>query len=371
MKQIITFSIIALIVASCSQKTTPEDNQKKVADYQLKISNLEKKIEAINALDTTNRVEKEYLVKVQELQNDTVARKITLTANIVPFEEIYLAPAAPGKITKIYVEIGDKVTKGQKLVQMDQTQLVLAKIQLDNLQKDYDRIKILSETGSIPEQQFDQIKTQLEVTKTNVKFLEDNTVIYAPFSGTITSKNFEDGENYSGAPNTQAGKAAIVVLDQVNILKAMINVSEQFYNQLNKNNEVVLMSDVFPNETFKGLINNIYPTIDPLTRSYKVEIKVANNDLKLRPGMYARIDLVFGQAITIVAPAIAVLQQEGTNKRYVFINNNGVAKRVNVEIGDRFNENLEIISNEIAVGDELIVVGQAVLMDNYKIKVVK
>ncbi|MFA9389048.1 MAG: efflux RND transporter periplasmic adaptor subunit [Prolixibacteraceae bacterium] len=371
MKQIITFSIIALLFASCSQKATLEENQKKVADYQVKISKLEQKIEDINALDTTAIMDKKYLVKVQPIAKDTVARKITYTANIIPFEEIYLAPAAPGKIVKIYVEIGDRVEKGEKLVQMDQTQLVQAKIQMESLQKDYDRIKTLKESGSIAEQQYDQIKTQLDVTKTNVKFLEENTVIYAPFSGIITGKYFENGENYSGAPNTQAGKAAIVTLNQVNVVKAIINVSEQYYRSLSKNTVIELTNEIFADEIFKGQINNIYPIIDPLTRSFKVEVKVPNAQMKLRPGMYTRVDLVMGEAITVVVPAIAILQQEGTNNKYIFIESNGVAKRVDIEIGDRFNENIEIVSDKIAVGDKLIVVGQAVLMDGYKVKVVE
>jgi len=370
MKQIIPFLIIALIFASCSQKATPEQNQKQAEAYKLKIAKLEKKIEELNVKDEA-KTEKVYPVKVETLATDTVLRTIDFTANIIPYEEIYLAPAAPGKIVKIYVEIGDKVKKGQKLVQMDETQLVQAKLQLASLQKDYDRMKTLKESGTVAEQQYDQIKTQYEVTKTNVEYLEENTVLYAPFSGIITGKYFEDGENYSGAPNTQAGKAAIVTLNEIDQVKATINVSEQYYTKINDGTKVELACEVFPGEAFSGRIYNIYPTVDPLTRSFKVEIEAANPNLKLRPGMYASINLVLGEAETITAPAISVLQQEGTNNRYVFINKNGVAKRVNVKLGDRFNDQLEIISDEIHAGNQLITVGQAVLMDNYKVKVVK
>lgn len=370
MKNIITISIIALALASCSQTATPEQNQKKADAYKLKIAKLEKKIEKLNVVEE-EVAEKVYPIKVEELILNKVDRTISHTANIIPFEEIYLAPAAPGKITKIYVEIGDKVEKGQKLVQMDQTQLIQAKLQLESLQKDFDRIKSLRETGSIAEQQYDQIKTQLEVTKTNVKYLEDNTVVYAPFSGIITGKYFEDGENYSAAPNTQAGKAAIVTLNQVNKVKAIISVSEQYYTKISENTGIELTSEVFPDEVFKGKIINIYPTIDPLTRSFKIEVEVPNSQIKLRPGMYSQVNLILGQDEAITAPAIAVLQQEGTNNRYIFINKNGVAKRINVKLGDRYNEKLEIISDEIQSGDQLIVVGQSVLMDNFKVKVVK
>lgn len=371
MKNIITFSIIALLLASCSQPSTPEQNQKKADAYRLKISNLEKKIEDLKIEKVETAADKTYPVKIQTIAINTISRIVSHTANIIPYEEIYLAPAAPGKITKIYVEIGDNVEKGQLLVQMDQTQLVQAKIQLASLQKDFDRIKTLNETGSIPAQQFDQIKTQLEVTKTNVKYLEDNTVVIAPFDGIITGKFFENGENYSGAPNTQAGKAAIVTLNQVNKVKAIINVSEQYYTKINLNTGIELTNEVFPGELFNGKITNIYPTIDPITRSFKIEIAVPNTKLKLRPGMYAKINLNLGSEEAITAPAIAILQQEGTNTRYIFLHKNGIAKRVNVILGDRYDENIEIISDHINNGDELIVVGQAILMDNYKVEVVQ
>jgi len=369
MRRIITISIVALVLASCGSKSTPEDNQKKADAYKLQIAKLEQKIEALNVADTT--VEKIYLVRIQPIEIKTISRNIDYTANIIPFEELYMAPATPGKITKIYVEVGDKVNKGQKLVQMDQTQLNQAKIQLESLQKDYDRIKTLKESGSIAEQQYDQIKTQYDVLKSNVQFLEENTVVIAPYSGVITGRYFEDGETFSGAPNTQAGKAAIVTLNQINIVKATINVSENYYTQLNNNMPVELSCDIFPNEVFKGQIHQIYPTIDALTRTFKVDLKVPNGNLKLRPGMYGRISLELGKTETIVVPADAVMQQEGTNKRYVFIEKDGIAKRVDVTIGDRFDENIEIISNEIAIGDNLVVVGQAILNNNNKVKVVE
>lgn len=370
MRQIITLSIIALIFASCSQTATPEQNQKKADNYKLQIAKLEQKINDLNFVDEDS-IERVYPVKVELLATDTVVRAINYTANIIPYEEIYLAPAAPGKIVKIYVEIGDKVKKGQKLVQMDQTQLIQAKLQLASLQKDYDRIKTLKESGTVAEQQYDQIKTQYEVTKTNVEYLEENTAVYAPYSGVITGKYFEDGENYSGAPNTQASKAAIVTLNQIDKIKATISVSEQYYNEINKGTMVNLECEVFPGEVFSGKIFNIYPTIDPLTRSFKIEIEAANPNFKLRPGMYASVNLKLGESEAITVPAIAVLHQEGTNKRYIFINKNGLAKRVNVQLGDRFDDKFEIISDEIQAGDQLIVVGQSVLMDNYKVKVVE
>lgn len=369
MKRILVISMIALVVASCSQPSTPESNQKKVDKYKLQIAKLEQKIQSLDVADSTT--EKVILVKTQALEPQTISKSISYVSSVIPFEEVYLAPASPGKITRIEVEVGDRVKKGQKLVQMDQTQLVQARIQLESLQKDFDRLKALKETGSIPEQQFDQVKTQLEVLKSNVKFLEENTVVIAPFEGVITAKYFEDGENYSGAPNTQAGKASIVTLQQISKVKAMISVSESFFNLLSNKTPVQLISDVFPTDTFSGAVYNVYPTIDPLSRTFKVEVAFSNPGLKLRPGMFGRVHLELGKTEALVVPAIAVLQQEGTNKRYIFIEKNGVAQRIDVVIGERFNDQLEVISDKLQTGDMLVVAGQAVLNNNNKVKVVQ
>jgi len=198
--------------------------------------------------------------------------------------------------------------------------------------------------------------------------MADNTKLVAPFSGVITGKYFENGELYSGAPNTPAGKAAIVVIQQIDQLKAVISVSEKYYTQLKTGTTLKITSEIYPDKAFLGKVDRIYPTIDPLSRSFKIEVKV-NSEGKLRPGMFSQADLNLGEVEAILVPDISIIQQEGTNIRYVFINQNGVAKRVKVELGERINDKLEVISNEIKAGDELIIAGQAVIMDGSKVKV--
>jgi len=317
----------------------------------------------------TEKKEKAYPVKIQKIEQQTIDKTVEYTANLLAFEENYIAPAAPGQITKIYVEAGDRVKKGQKLVEMDRTQLDQAIIQYKSLEIDFQRMDTLYKTGSISKQQYDQIKTQYDVLKTNIAFLRKNTTITAPYSGIITGRFFEEGEIFSGAPNTQAGKAAIVTLNQINKLKAAINVSEKYFPMLKKGMHSEIFSDIYPNDIFDARISLIYPTIDAMTRSFRVELMVPNAKETLRPGMFVRSELKLGETDAFIAPAIAVLKQEGTNNRYVFVHKNGKALRVEVELGKRFDDKLEIVSNDINKGDELIVVGQASLLDGYSVEV--
>ncbi len=370
MKRIIIISLAALLMTACGGGNTPEENQKKVDALNAKIKKLEtKKSNLISASDTVV-VEKVYPVKVQALNVDTISKIVSFSTNLSPYEEVNLAPASPGRVEKIFVKVGDRVGKGMLLAKMDETQLNQAKIQLAQLETEFERMKALRETNSISTQQFDQVKTQVEVTRSSVKYMEENTKLVAPFSGVITGKYFENGELYSGAPNTQAGKAAIVTIQQIESLKAIVSLSEKYFPELKTGVAMNVTSETYPEETFVGKIERIYPTIDPLTRSFKIEVKVINIKGKLRPGMYSKADLKLGEVASIVVPEIAIVQQEGTNNRFVFINENGIARKVKIELGERINDQLEVISEELSEGDELIIAGQAVIMDGSKVKVV-
>ncbi|MCI0523064.1 MAG: biotin/lipoyl-binding protein, partial [Bacteroidales bacterium] len=131
-------------------------------------------------------------VRVIPVSKTTIARTIDYTATIQPYEEVNMAPSTPGRVDKIYVEVGDRVQRGQQLFLMDRTQYYANKIQLANLEKDLARMDTLLKVGSIKEQTYDQMKAQYEVTKTNVDFMEENTLLEAPFSGIITGRYLEE-----------------------------------------------------------------------------------------------------------------------------------------------------------------------------------
>jgi len=320
--------------------------------------------------ETDPAEEKVVIVRTQALERSTIARTIDYSATLEAYEEVHLAPASPGRVESIYVEPADKVRKGQKLFAMDQTQLHQAEIQLSNLKTDLDRLATLLETGDVSQQQYDQLKVQVEVTESNVEFLRDNTVIYSPFAGIITGKYFENGEMYSGAPNTAAGKAAVVTVMQVNPVKAIVYISESYLPLVDEGMDATIMVDVFPDKEYKGKVSLVHPVINPMTRSFEVEITVPNSDIKLKPGMFVRVSMFLGEEEAFVVPSNIVLQQEGTNNRYVFLDRNGTAEMHMVDIGKRYDERLEIISDELQVGDMLVVNGQTKLTNGDKINVV-
>jgi membrane fusion protein (multidrug efflux system) len=310
-------------------------------------------------------------VKVMTLSKTKISRSIDYTATVLPFEEVNMVPSGPGRIDKIYVEVGDKVSKGDQLFLMDRTQLYQLKLQLSNLEKDLARLDTLLKTGSIKEQQYDQLKTQYDVTKTNVDFMEENTLLKSPLNGIITGKYYEDGEMYSGTPTTPSGKSAIVSVIQVNPLKVNVNISEQYYPLIKKGMKASITSDVFEEQIFTGKVFRISPTVNAAARSFNVEIELSNKNDLLKPGMFVRVAMELGEVETFVVPAYTVMVQEGTNIRYVFVDENGIARRVEVLIGKRFDDNLEIISEDLKEGERLITEGQARLLNGDKVEVVE
>lgn len=310
-------------------------------------------------------------VKVLKMKKTDIAKTLDYAANLEADKQVFYAPAATGRIENIYVEVGDRIKKGQLLVEMDKTQLHQAEVQLQNLETEYNRAVQLNKTGSISKQAYDAAVTQYEVAKSNVDFLKENTRMEAPFDGIVTGKYFENKELYTGAAFGGASKPSIIAIEKINPMKAYVNLSEQYYLTVKPGTKIQLKSNIYPDRMFEGTVSIVYPAIDPASRTFTVEIKIPNNDEALRPGMYGTIDFFIGNTETMVAPAIAVLKLQGSNDRYVFLNKDGKAKRVAVKLGRRFEDQVELISDEIREGDELIVVGQGRLVDGSPLSISK
>ena len=310
------------------------------------------------------------MVRVIPLEEQEIARSIEIASTLEAFNEVHLAPTTPGRIEKITVEIGDKVNKGQTLIQMDDAQLNQSKIQMNNLKTDFSRLDTLKKVGSIAKQQYDQMAAQYEISQQNVDYLARNTTITAPFSGVISGKYFEDGELYSGSPVATLGKAAIVSLIQIDKLKTLVSISERYFPIIKKGMVAKVNVDVYPNMEFEGKIIRIYPTINPQSRSFEVEISIDNKNNLLRPGMYSRITIDLQKVNALVLPAMAVLKMQGSNDRYLFVDENGTAKRIEVEMGKRFDDKVEVISTVLKPGDKVVINGQDRLLDGSEIQVV-
>ncbi|MCR5533025.1 MAG: efflux RND transporter periplasmic adaptor subunit [Paludibacteraceae bacterium] len=312
---------------------------------------------------TAEEDERVEQVRTTVLQPREIEREISVSTNLQGYLTQNVAPSLTGKIEHIYREVGDRVAKGTDLVRMDQTQYKTTKISLGNLEIEKNRVEMLLKTGSATQQQFDQLEAQYNSTKEQLDFLQTNTYVKAPFSGVISAKNYEDGELYSGQP--------ILVLTQIDKLKALVAVPETYFPKFKAGMKLTLTSEIYPDQVFPATVEVVYPTIDASSHTFQVKIVIPNGKNLLRPGMYVTTTIGLGKANAIVAPYQAVEKLVGANDRYVFINENGRAKRVAVELGQRFDQNVEIIASEIKPGVELVTTGQHKLVDGVKLNIVK
>ena len=305
--------------------------------------------------------EKVETVSVMKLQKHDIMRILTFSGVLQPYQKVAVAPALQGRITNLYVEVGDRVSQGQMLAKMDETQYLSTKLNYENTKTDFNRIKILNDSNNIAKQTFDQAKSGLEVLETSLKNLEQNTYLRAPFAGVVSARNYEPGELFAGQ--------AIYEIVQINTLKALVEVPETYFPQVKQGMKLNIATDTYKGETFPATIEVVYPTIDEKSHTFSIKLKIPNAAQKLRPGMYVSTTLEMGEEKTLTAPYNAVQKLQGSDERYVFLAENGKAKRVVVRFGQRFDDNVEIIADEIAEGKDLIIQGVAKLHDGTPITI--
>ena len=335
MKKIIITALALITLASCSKTTTT----------------------------TTEQAERVEQVRTTVLHAREIQRELTVSTNLQGYLTQNVAPSLTGKIEHIYCEVGDRKQAGDMLVRMDQTQYKTTKISLGNLSVELNRVEQLLKSGSATQQQYDQLKAQYDQVKEQLEFLEQNTYVKAPFSGVISSKTYEDGELYAGQP--------IVVLTQINKLKALVAIPETYFPLIKKGMSLTLSSEIYPDKVFPAIVEVIYPTVDAASHTFQCKIAVPNGQELLRPGMYVTTTIGLGKANTIVVPYQSVEKLVGANDRYVFIVEDGRAKRVAVTLGQRFDQDIEIISDEIKEGVEMVTTGQHKLVDGVKLNIVE
>ena len=307
--------------------------------------------------------EEKLRVKVADVTARPVEQIQEYTATVEAEVKNNIAPSSPVRIDKIFVEVGDRVKKGQKLVQMDAANLKQTKLQLDNQEIEFNRIDELYKVGGASKSEWDAAKMQLDVKETAYKNLLENTALLSPINGVITARNYDNGDMYSGGN-------PVLVVEQITPVKLLINVSETYFTKVKKGAPVDLKLDVYGDEIFKGTISLIYPTIDAATRTFQVEIKLDNRAQRVRPGMFARATLNFGTADHVVVPDLAIVKQAGSGDRYVFVYKDGKVSYNKVQLGRRMGSEYELISG-VPDNSQVVVAGQARLVNGTEVDVEK
>ncbi len=301
-------------------------------------------------------------VSVVQVGVQDVPQDVTYTSTVQAFVKNNIVPQGGNRIKKINVEIGDFVKKGQVLAEMDMTQLQQAELQLANNEIEYNRLKALYEAGGLSKSDLDAIEMAYKVSKTAYENLLENSILTSPIDGVVTARNYDVGDMY-------AMSAPLFTVEQIKPVKLLVAVSESDYSKIKKGDEAVITADAVPGKTFYGKVTRLYPTVDPATRTVTVEVQVANNYNTLRPGMFTRVKLNFGTNKSVVIPDVAVVKQQGSGERFVYVlNSDGTVNYQPVVLGRRLGAEYEVLEG-IQDGAKVVTGGQLRLKDGIKVVV--
>ena len=335
----LTAALAALVLASCGKND----------DESAQNASVEEEEVAIIDVDMAHR-------RAVDLQR-------TYTANVEADNLNNIAPAMSNRIQSITVDVGDHVSRGQKLVTLDAANADQQRINLEQVERDYKRAVQLLEIGAGTQSSVDQLKSQLDALRAQYRNTMDNTVLTSPINGVVIARNYDPGDMTGGQPVLTVGQITPNV-------KVMINVNETDITVVKRGMPVDVTLDAFPGETFSGRITRVAPAVDASTRTFPVEVQVANPGGKILPGMFARVEINLGQRENVVVPDRAVVKQSGSAVKFVYTYSNGTVQYKQVELGQRLDDAYELLSG-IEDGDTVVVAGQVRLVDGAKAQINK
>lgn len=290
------------------------------------------------------------------------------TAPIEAFAEADVIAKVGGEVREVLAEEGDDVKEGQILARLDGDRLRLelneSQARLRKLQRDFERNRNLKERGLISEGDFEKIQYELEALEAsyNLASLElDYTKIRAPISGVVSERFIKLGNTISvGEP--------VFRVTSIEPLVAYLYVPEREYRKISPGQPVRINIDALGGEQIPTTVTRVSPSIDAETGTFKVTIEILDPARRIKPGMFARISIVYEKRENVLqVPRSAIVDEMSTTS--VFVVENDVAVRRPVQTGLAAYGLVEIISG-LADQDRVITVGQIGLKPDARVTVI-
>lgn len=358
MKKLFIIPILAISIIACNSggddKQAELDNLKKQeAEIKSKIAALEFEL---SANDTT---QKGIAVAVEQLKLSVFKNYIDVQGRVDADENVALSTEIPGTITKINVKVGDEVHTGQVLAETDakaiNQQVSDLQTNMDLVNQIYEKQKNLWEQKIGTEVQFLQAKTNKESMEKKMGALQEQlrmTKIISPINGTVDAVDVKIGQ--AAAP----GMPAIRVINYSN-LKVKADVAETYASKIKKGSEVVVY---FPdmNDSVISKVNFVARAINPASRTFLVEV-LLDNKKEYHPNMVARLNVNdYMSAQPIIVIPVRTIQKDENNASFVYVADNGVAKKHIITLGKEYNGKVEVLAG-LNENDLLVTLGYDVI----------
>ena len=299
----------------------------------------------------------------------TIDNEFTADGTFAADKEVVLSSEIAGKVIAVNVKVGDRVYAGQVLAELDhsvlEVQLQQAKANLQKLEKDLQRNESLVRTDGATAQQLEQSKQDVMDARTTLTHLQnqyDNSYIKAPFEGSITRREVENGSFLSPGSET-------FYLATTSRIKIVVNVTAEQLGSIKKGQTVSVTADDLPVENMEGTVNSINEKANQ-SKQFEVEISLnttANGQIK--PGMFGKVTFAEGggqQALVILRVAI----QGSIKDAEVFLVKGDSAVLAKISVSP-LNEKEVIVTSGLAEDDVLVVSGQINLTNGTKVKIIQ
>jgi len=321
----------------------------------------------------------EIPVSVKEIQKGSISRLINTTGTAMAtygvelnseMSGLYRLQNNPG--TGKPFKLGDKVRKGQIIIRLEDKAyenniaIESKKLNLEILEQEQNKQKGLLEMGGVTPSDI----RNTEVRLINARYDLDNAninlekmYVRAPFDGVIVSL-----PHYTANARVEQNRPMVGIMDYANMYMD-INLPESTIEYVQANQAVYITHYTLPNDTLKGIISELSPAISNETRTFKGKIIINNADMKIRPGMFVKADVVVDRAESaIIIPKNVILSNR--NRRYVYVVERGIAVIRNIRTGIEDDDNAQVIEG-LAENDNLIIRGFETLRENSRVKVLK
>ena len=302
------------------------------------------------------------IVEVTTVTQENVKQNSEYTGTVEAFKTNNISSNSGSRIKQILVNVGSRVSRGQRLVVLDDVNIAQQQIALSNLKRELERARELVKIGGGTQQAVDQLQAQYDATARAIRTMQENTVLTSPVSGVVTAKNYDAGDLPAGLP--------ILTIEQQQPLKVIVNVNESEYPHVRKGMPVSVTFDTYGDEVFQGQVYLIHPTVDATSRTFQVEVTITNRQDKVRTGMFARVNFNYGTTHSVVVPDRAVQKQVGSGVRYVWVYQGGEVELREVELGQRLEDRYEV-KGGLSAGSQVVIAGASRLHDGAKVQLKK
>lgn len=295
-------------------------------------------------------------VDAAKVRKDTVLRTVEAVGTLTANESATLRPEQAGSIVEIAFTEGQRVEQGALLLRIDdvllQAELQQAQASLALSQANYQRASALAERGSGTQRARDEALSALRFDEAAVALAEERirkTRIVAPFAGVLGLRSVSVGDYV-------AVGEALVTLQDIDVLKIDFRIPELFLTEVNLKQELRIRVDAVAGKDFTGTVYAIDPQVDVNGRALVIRATLPNPDNSLRPGLFARVDVILERRenALLIPEAALMPTKEG---QFVFKVTDGAAEMVPVKIGLRQNGEVEVLEG-LAEGDIVVTGGQ-------------